>query len=223
MELLLSLRRPFISLLALAAFSVISVTTCLAGSVTLSWSTPGDDSLSGRASRYDLRYSNQMITLANFGQAAAAANLPSPGPPGSIQSARIDGLQSGRLYFFAIKSADDTGNWSVMSNVVTRWPQSLVGAEVAPALRFSAPWPSPAREATRFRLELPNPMHVQVEVFDVGGRRVRTLLDEPRGAGIKNLAFDLRDDYGSRLAQGIYLVRARLGETVIMRRLVVAR
>ena len=102
-------------------------------------------------------------------------------------------------------------------------PLEVAGAEVTPVLRFSAPWPNPAREGTQFRLELPGPMRVQVEVFDVGGRRVRTLLDEPRGAGIKNLTFDLRDDHGSRLAQGIYLVRARLGEAAIMRRLVVTR
>ena len=223
MERLLSLRRPFLILVALASFSVISVTTCLAGSVTLTWSAPGDDSLAGRASRYDLRYSPQTITSANFSQASAAANLPIPGAPRSIQSATIEALQSGQIYFFAIKTADKASNWSVMSNVIVRVAQGTVGVEDTPSLRFSAPWPNPAREGTQFRLELPGPMRVQVEVFDVGGRRVRTLLDEPRGAGIENLTFDLRDGYGSRLAQGIYLVRARLGGMAITRRLVVTQ
>ena len=219
----MSLRRQFLGLIALASFAVIGGTTSLAGSVILSWSAPGDDSLSGRASRFDLRYSNQTLTPANFSQASAAANLPSPGLPGSTQSARIDALQSGQVYFFAIKSADEASNWSAMSNVISRVPQEIAGVEATPALRFSAPWPNPAREEARFRLELPGPIRVQVEVFDVGGRRVRTLLDEPHGAGIENLTFDLRDDRGARLAQGIYLVRARLGNTVITRRLVVTR
>ena len=219
----MSLRRPFFRLVALASFSVIGVTTCLAGSVTLTWSAPGDDSLSGRASRFDLRYSNQTITSGNFSQASAAVNLPSPGPAGSIQSVRIDGLQSGRTYFFAIKSADEASNWSVMSNVISRVPQEVASSEATLELRFSAPWPNPAREGAQFRLELPGPMWIQVEVFDVRGRRVRTLLDEPRGAGIENLTFDLRDEHGSRLAQGIYLVRAQLGRAAILRRLVVTR
>lgn len=223
MEQPLSLRHSFLSLLALASLSVIGVTTCLAGSVTLLWSAPGDDSLTGRAARFDLRYSTQMITPANFSQATAAVNLPLPGARGTIQYTIIDGLQGGRTYYFAIKSADDAGNWSVMSNVIARVPVEVVGVEVTPELRFSAPWPNPAREGAHFQLELPRPMRVQVEVFDVGGRRIRMLLDEPRGAGSENLTFDLRDDHGSRLAQGIYLVQARLGETAIMRRLVVTR
>jgi hypothetical protein len=219
----MSLRRQFLSLFALVSFAVIGGTTSLASSVTLSWLAPGDDSLSGRASRFDLRYSIMTITPGNFSLATAAVNLPSPGLPGSIQSARVDALLSGRLYFFALKTADEASNWSAMSNVVVRVPQDVAGIEVTPVVRFSAPRPNPAREGTRFSLELPGPMQVRVEVFDVGGRRVRTLLDEPRGAGLNDLAFDLRDEYGSRLAQGIYLVRARLGEAVVTRRLVVTR
>ena len=223
MECALSLRMPFLSLVAFAALSVILVTSCVAGSVTLTWSAPGDDSLTGRASRFDLRYSLQLLTPANFSQAASAAGLPAPGPPGTVESVRIDGLTTGQTYYFAIKSDDDAGNWSVMSNVITRQPQDVAGVGDTPALGFSAPWPNPAREGTHFRLELPVPMRVAVEVFDVGGRRVRTLLDEARGAGLENLTFDLHDDRGSRLAQGIYMVRARLGETAILRRLVITR
>jgi hypothetical protein len=219
----MSLRRQFLGLVALASFAVIGGTTSRADSVTLSWSAPGDDSLTGRASRFDLRYSKQTLTPGNFNQASAATNLPIPGLPGAIQSTRIDALQSGLIYFFAIKSADEANNWSVMSNVVSRVPQEAAGVEVTPALRCSAPWPNPARERAKFHLELPGPMQVQVEVFDVGGRRVRTLLDEPRGAGIEDLTFDLRDEHESRLAQGIYLVRVRLGNTVIMRRLAITR
>jgi hypothetical protein len=219
----MSLRLRFLDLIALAAFAVLGVTAALAGSVTLRWTTPGDDSLTGRAARFDLRYSSQTITAVNFNQATAAVNLPVPGLPGVIQSARVDALQSGRLYYFAMKTADEVNNWSAMSNVISRLPQEVAGVEGTTALQFSAPWPNPARQATQFRLELPGPMQVQVLVFDVGGRQIRTLLDEPRGAGANSLTFDLRDERGAPLAQGIYLVRARLGDTVIMRRLVVTR
>jgi hypothetical protein len=64
---------------------------------------------------------------------------------------------------------------------------------------------------------------VQVDIFDVAGRRVRTLAQSDFASGLVDLAFDLRDDTGARLARGIYLVRARLGEAVFTRRLVVAR
>jgi hypothetical protein len=223
MERIMSLRIRILTLLALASFAAFGVTASWAGSVTLFWSAPGDDSLTGRASRYDVRYSTQTITPANFAQASAASNLPVPGLPGATQSARIDLLQSGQTFFFAIKSADTNNNWSIMSNVASGVSQDVVGVGATLTLAFSAPAPNPARERSSFRLELPVPMRVQVEVFDISGRRIRTLLDEARGAGVENLAFDLRDDHGSRLAQGIYLVRARLGDTAIMRRLIITR
>jgi len=219
----MSLRRHFLGLMVFASFAVLGVAASSAGSVTLWWSAPGDDSLTGRASRFDLRYSMQMITAANFGQATAAVNLPTPGLPGILQSARIDALQNGMTYYLAIKTADSANNWSAMSNVISRVPQEVAGIEVAPTLRFSPAWPNPARDGCRFRLELPLSTRVRVEVFDIGGRRVRLLLDEPREAGTSDLAFDLRDEHGAHLAQGIYLVRARLGEAVIMRRLAVTR
>ena len=219
----MSLRRHVLSLTAFALFLVIGIATSRAASVTLHWSAPGDDSLTGRVARYDLRYSPDVLTPGNFSLAIPVVNLPVPGPPGFVESARIDALTNGQAYCFAIKSADDAGNWSVMSRVIWRAPQAVAGVESSPTLRFSAPWPNPARERSQFSLELPGPMQVQVEVFDVGGRRVRTLLNESRGAGVNNLSFDLRDEHGSRLAQGTYLVRARLGESVITRRLVVTR
>ena len=219
----MSLRRHILSLVALVSVLVINVTTCLAASVTLTWSAPGDDSLFGRAARYDLRYSRQTITPANFSQATAAANLPAPGVPGSAQSACIDALLPGQTYYFAIKSADSASNWSVMSNVISRVSSAVTEADVTFALQFSTPWPNPAREQAQFRLQLPEPVQVLVEVFDVGGRHVRTLLDEPREAGIKNLTFDLRDERGAQLSQGIYLVRARLGAATFMRRLTITR
>jgi len=38
-------------------------------SVRLTWTTPGDDSLTGTASQFDLRYSTAQITAANFASA----------------------------------------------------------------------------------------------------------------------------------------------------------
>jgi len=223
MESPLSSCRVCFHVAALATFTVISTVSALAESATLTWTAPGEDSLAGRAARYDLRCSLRTITPADFDQARVVAGLPRPGLPGASQTVTVDGLQSGLAYYFAIRSADAAGNWSVMSNVAIRFPRSVTAVDHAVGLAFSAPRPNPARGSTRFEIVLPSPLHVQLEVFDIAGRRVRRLMDEPRGAGTEEVTFDLRDDGGSRLARGIYLVRARLGESAFMRRLVVTR
>jgi hypothetical protein len=201
----------------------MNVTPALSETVTLTWTAPADNGPTGRATRYDLRYSTKNIDPATFNQAAVAVAPLPPGAPGVRQYATIAGLQSGLIYHFAVKSVDAAGNWSAMSNLAVWMPSTTTGVGDAPGLGFSAPRPNPARQSTRFELVLPEAMQVRLEVYDIGGRLVRRLLDEPRSAGAEDLLFDLRDDRGAPLAQGVYLVRARLGESAFLRRLVVSR
>jgi len=211
--------------LATTAFVVFTTLVLFAsshaGEVVVEWTTPGGDGFSGRASAYDLRYSREVITAGSFARASVAAGVPAPGLPGTTQICRISGLETGVTYYFAIKTVDAAGNWSEMSNVLSGQVQETYDQSASLTLAFSPPRPNPARDQTSFRLALPEAAAVRVEVFDVAGRRVRTLAQSDFGAGLVDLAFDLRDDSGDRLPRGIYLVRASLGRTVFTRRLVV--
>jgi chitodextrinase len=89
-------------------------------SVTLTWTAPGDDSLIGPATRYDIRYSTSLITSANFASATAVTSPPAPVAPTTSQSFNVTGLQPSTAYWFAIKTQDDAGNWSGLSNVVSK-------------------------------------------------------------------------------------------------------
>lgn len=89
-------------------------------SVTLNWTTPGDDSLAGQASAFDLRYSTSPITAANFTSATRWTSMPAPAASGTSQSVTVTGLTPSTLYYFALKVADDVPNWSGVSNVISR-------------------------------------------------------------------------------------------------------
>lgn len=91
-----------------------------ADSVTLAWTAPGDDNAIGRATTYDVRMSTSQITSANFASATAVAGAPAPANAGTRQTMTVRGLTRGTTYWFAIKTVDDAGNWSAISNVV-RW------------------------------------------------------------------------------------------------------
>ncbi len=93
--------------------SVYSVTTTTA---TLHWTAVGGDSLSGRGSSYDLRYSPKTITSANF-DSATTFPISAPDTSGTPESATVTGLGPGTLYYFAIKTVDEANNWSAISNV----------------------------------------------------------------------------------------------------------
>jgi len=65
---------------------------------------------------------------------------------------------------------------------------------------------------------------VAVEVFDVRGRKVRTLhLANPEAGKINGLTWDGRDQAGKALASGIYLVQSRLGEQTVSRKVTLVR
>jgi flagellar hook capping protein FlgD/fibronectin type III domain protein len=91
-----------------------------ADTVTLTWTAPGDDGPIGTASAYDLRVSTAPIDDANWSAAAVVSGLPAPLPAGTRQSTVVRGLTYGTTYYFAVKTADDAGNWSGLSNVL-RW------------------------------------------------------------------------------------------------------
>lgn len=85
----------------------------------LTWSSPGDDGSTGLAAAYDLRYSTTPITSTSFATATAVSPQPVPLVAGSAQSYLALNLTPGTTYYFAIKTRDEAGNWSGLSNVRT--------------------------------------------------------------------------------------------------------
>ena len=108
-----------------------------ADTLVLVWTAPGDDGTVGTASGYDMRMSTSPITDANFSSATAIASPPAPQPSGSRQQYIVHGLTRGTTYFFAIKSLDDAGNISPLSNVL-RWDWVLDTAPPAAPTGVSA-------------------------------------------------------------------------------------
>jgi hypothetical protein len=70
--------------------------------------------------------------------------------------------------------------------------------------------PNPFRMATRLRYELPEAAAVHLQVYDLLGRRVTTLVDGEQPAGRHEATLD-----GARLAPGTYFVHLRAGDTVL--------
>jgi hypothetical protein len=67
--------------------------------------------------------------------------------------------------------------------------------------------PNPFNPRTRISFELGETQRASLVVFDVRGRRVRTLLSKRLEAGPHWRDWDGTDDGGRRVASGVYLVR----------------
>ena len=86
----------------------------------LQWTAPGDDDNIGTATLYDLRMSTSPIDLSNWSTVTPVPGMPAPRVAGTKQNVTVSGLTFGTTYYFAIRTQDDAGNWSGLSNVL-RW------------------------------------------------------------------------------------------------------
>lgn len=74
--------------------------------------------------------------------------------------------------------------------------------------------PNPFNARTNILFALERGQVVRLQVYDLQGRRVRTLLDGRVSAGDHALPWDGRDDRGADLASGVYLYRLEAGRRV---------
>ena len=65
----------------------------------------------------------------------------------------------------------------------------------------------PGSGRVRFRIEAPTGGRVQLVIYDVMGREVRRLFDQPAPAGGADVAWDGRGDAGKAARSGVYFVR----------------
>lgn len=73
-------------------------------------------------------------------------------------------------------------------------------------------YPNPFTDRTTIRFDLEATTRVSATVFDVAGRRVATLLNEPMAAGPQEVSWNGTDEGGEGLAAGQYLVMIEAGE-----------
>jgi hypothetical protein len=88
-----------------------------------------------------------------------------------------------------------------------------------PEVLLHHPQPNPIRDRTYFVYEIPGAGgDVVIEVFDITGRRVRTLIDEHATPGLHDAAWNVLDDRGNRVKAGVYLIRLSFAGTRVFHR-----
>jgi choice-of-anchor B domain-containing protein len=82
------------------------------------------------------------------------------------------------------------------------------GSQAAGVVTVSSAWPNPARDGgSAFDLALPSEANLRADVYDLSGRRIRSLASGVYAAGRHTIHWDARDDAGQQVAAGTYLYR----------------
>jgi len=83
--------------------------------------------------------------------------------------------------------------------------------------------PNPFNPSTAIYYTLPEESHVQLEIYDVAGRRIANLVDAVQGPGEQSAFWDGKDSNGTPVASGIYFYRITAGDLKISRKMILVR
>jgi spore coat protein A len=97
-----------------------------------------------------------------------------------------------------------------------------VGAPEVSSVDLYRPVPNPFSGSVRmaYAVEGIHALPVEIVIFDVHGRRVRTLANRTEEPGTHEVVWEGRDDAGNETAAGIYFYRVAVGDQTVVRRLV---
>jgi hypothetical protein len=84
-------------------------------------------------------------------------------------------------------------------------------------------YPNPFNAGTVIRFKLPTDGDVKIDVYNILGRKVRTLVNEFRVAGTHQTDWDGRSDDGIVVATGVYFYRIQAGEFTSTRKMVLMK
>jgi hypothetical protein len=99
---------------------------------------------------------------------------------------------------------------------------TLAAPVLAPTLALAAITPNPVMGRAHVAFTLAHDGHVTLEVLDVMGRQVASLLDGERTAGRHDLVWSASTP-GAHVGAGVYFVRLRTADGTLVRRFSVTR
>jgi hypothetical protein len=142
-----------------------------------------------------------------------------------------DLLESEYVYYWKVLAIDARGGQRQSAPAVS-WFQTYPGTSGVPGsdllthsavFRVGDPTPNPFHGPNSLAFSLPASARVRLDVFDIAGRLVRTLLDGPIGSGEHIVAWDGQDRAGRLVESGVYLYRFRSDRGNAVRRAVILR
>ncbi len=143
--------------------------------------------------------------------------------PGTLDDFLAEGMAGDWTLHVADGVGSDTGtlvSWGL--NLLTA-DTPTASDDVPTVTRLAGNRPNPFNPRTTVSFDLAAAGRVTLDVFDLRGRLVRTLVDERLPAGRHDVLWDGRDAGGRETASGVYLCRLRAGGADQMRKMTLVR
>ncbi len=81
-------------------------------------------------------------------------------------------------------------------------------------------YPNPFRGETKISFSLPKTEDVKLEIYNIKGQLVRTLINGQKSAGANNVVWDGSDDNGNEVTKGVYFYKIRCGSYSVTKKMI---
>jgi len=130
----------------------------------------------------------------------------------------------GQTYYYAVSAFDANGNMSETSNVVTTSIVSVDDLELIPTTYgLSQNYPNPFNPTTSIEFALPEASEVSLEIYNLLGQKVRTLVSGYVPAGYINTSWDGMDQNGKEISSGTYIYRLQTADQSFSKKMVLMK
>ena len=129
-------------------------------------------------------------------------------------------------YVYTVRGRDAENDWgypSVYATSIVTPPTDAAAVQPGLAFALHPTSPNPFRDRTTIRFALPAATSHSLTVYDVAGRRVRTLSSGFREAGTHDAVWDGRSEDGNLVPSGVYFYSLTADAGELRRRAVIQR
>lgn len=123
-----------------------------------------------------------------------------------------------RIYDYALSVAEIQNIYNGQVSV----QQSLINP-IPDEYQLEPNFPNPFNSKTTIRYQIKEAGHINIEIYDILGQQVRTLIDQHQTVGYYSIRWDGTNEQGQALASGIYIVRIKSSRFIKSRKLVLVK
>jgi hypothetical protein len=114
--------------------------------------------------------------------------------------------------YYRLAAVDHAGNVSEYSDLVEAAVLSIDGDLIPEVFALHQNYPNPFNPTTQIRYDLPEDANVNITIYDIMGRVVRTMVNTQQNAGFKSIQWNAANNLGEPVSAGMYIYMIQAGE-----------
>jgi len=126
-------------------------------------------------------------------------------------------------YEYWVTAVDMSGLESEASGVVSAVLSSEDELGMPTEFALKQNYPNPFNPSTQIQYSLPSESRVVISIYDLTGRKVRTLVNEVQSAGHRSVMWNATNEIGRQVSAGMYIYSIQAGDFIQNRKMVLMK